>query len=101
MVHRDLKPENLFVTTDRRVKILDFGVAKLARTDDVTRDGTQLGAVIGTAGYMAPEQVRGEVVDARADVFAFGAVLSEACRARAALPSRAARAIRSKSQSAC
>ena len=83
IVHRDLKPENLFLTRDRRLKILDFGVAKLTRApgDDelttVVGARTDPGAVVGTVGYMAPEQVRGEPVDHRADIFALGLVLHE------------------------
>lgn len=84
IVHRDLKPENIFVTRDGRIKILDFGLAKLAQRADaepseVTVAGSQTaaGMVMGTASYMAPEQVRGEPTDPRTDIFAFGAVLYE------------------------
>ncbi len=95
VVHRDLKPENVFITKDGRVKVLDFGLAKLARAEvgsSQPGDGatatvavhTMPGMVLGTAGYMSPEQVRGKEVDARTDIFAFGAILYEMLSGRRA-----------------
>jgi serine/threonine protein kinase/Tfp pilus assembly protein PilF len=82
IVHRDLKPENLFVTRDGRVKILDFGIAKLA--DGLPGEGTSPGTVLGTAGYMSPEQVRAAHTDHRSDLFALGAILYEMLSGRRA-----------------
>ncbi len=96
IVHRDLKPENIFLTTDGRVKILDFGIAQLVRQEPPAAEGvdtsllptapmkTDPHSVVGTAGYMAPEQLRGEPVDATTDIFSLGALLFEMTTGRPA-----------------
>ena len=102
IVHRDLKPDNIFLTRDGGVKILDFGLAKLGRApfagsfedsvsaaptcDPLTEEGT----VLGTVGYMSPEQVRGQNADHRSDIFSFGAVLYEMLTGQRAFKGRSA-----------
>ena len=94
IVHRDLKPANIKITPDGIVKVLDFGLAKAASGDAATADltqsptvtvgGTREGVILGTAAYMSPEQARGQTVDKRTDIWAFGCVLYEMLTGRAA-----------------
>jgi eukaryotic-like serine/threonine-protein kinase len=89
IIHRDLKPENLFITSDGRIKILDFGVAKLQsssedRSADELTTITKSGTVIGTVAYMSPEQLRGKAIDNRSDIFSVGAILYEMLTAKRA-----------------
>jgi len=91
IIHRDLKPENIFITRDDRIKILDFGIAKLLGNGEVRDDSigsmetqTKMGSVLGTVAYMSPEQLRSRAVDGRSDIFSMGAILYEMLTGRRA-----------------
>jgi len=96
VVHRDLKPANIKLTPDGKVKVLDFGLAKAfveeapdvddSMSPTITRDATRIGVILGTAGYMSPEQAKGKTVDKRTDNFAFGVVLYEMLSSKKAFP---------------
>ena len=89
VVHRDVKPSNVFLTSDGRVKILDFGIATLDDSASLSpgpRDVTEPHAIVGTAGYLSPEQIRREAADARSDIFALGCVLYEMVTGRRTFP---------------
>ena len=95
VLHRDLKPANVFVTTDDRVKILDFGIAKLTESPQRTGESglsttTLPGVLLGTVGYMSPEQLRGQTIDQRSDLFAVGVLLFEMLSDRRAFPGETA-----------
>src|SRR5207249_12108636 len=96
IVHRDLKPANVKLGHDSNVKVLDFGLAKASSSDGtgsglshlptITATGLQDGAIAGTPAYMSPEQARGEAIDKRTDIWAFGCVLYEMLTGRAVFP---------------
>ena len=97
IVHRDMKPENLFITKDDRVKILDFGISKASTATAASRRVLKMRrarrspipvVVMGTVGYMSPEQVRGQLTDQRSDIFAFGVILFEMLTGKRSVSSR-------------